>query len=107
MDTISSPGAGIGRDIATGDRADAQIDGFISRRHDQRVKSEGERPAEEAFMESERRYDARRRAEVRAAWVDYHEGQAARHRGVLGALVAFHEAEADKYRNHLHEGDAA
>jgi hypothetical protein len=39
--------------------------------------------------------------------VDYHEGQAARHRGVLEALVAHHEAEAEKHRTHRHEGDAA
>ena len=92
---------------AQGEKVEAELDIFVARRDAQRRRAEGERPPQEIWMDSERRYDARRRAEVRAAWREYHEGQAARHRGVLGALVAHHEAEAEKYREHRHEGDAA
>jgi hypothetical protein len=94
-------------DIAHGEAVEAELDRLVERRHDLRVAEEGERPEHEVWTESERRYDAIRRAEIRAAWVDYHEGQAARHRGVLEALVAHHEAEAEKHRTHRHEGDAA
>ncbi len=94
-------------DIAHGEAVEAELDRLVERRHDLRVAEEGERPEHEAWTESERRYHAIRRAEVRAAWVDYHEGQAARLRHTLGELVARHEAEAEKCRTHLHEGDAA
>ena len=63
-------GRAVGREIATGDRAEAQIDAFISRRDAQRRKSEGDRAEEEAWSKSESRYDAHRRAGNRAAWVD-------------------------------------
>jgi hypothetical protein len=54
-----------------------------SRRHDRRVADEGERPAEEAWAESERLQEARRREENRAARGDeYHQEQAERHRAV-------------------------
>ena len=96
-----------GLDVARGEAVEAELDRLVERRHDRRVAEEGERPAQEAWMESERRYDARRLTENRAAWLAFHEGQAARHKGVLEALVAYHEAEAAKHRNHRHEGDAA
>jgi DNA-binding GntR family transcriptional regulator len=43
-----------------------------------------------------RAYTARRRDEMRAAWCEYHQGQAARHRAVLEALIARHEEQAAK-----------
>ena len=43
-----------------------ELDGFISRRHDQRVRSEGERAVEESWRESERREEARRAEEEHA-----------------------------------------
>ena len=50
------------------DTVDLELDRFITKRHDRRVADEGERPALEAWMESERRYDARRRRKNRALW---------------------------------------
>jgi hypothetical protein len=38
-----------------------------------------------------------RREEMRAAWHEYHQGQAARHRAVLEELIADHEEQAEKY----------
>jgi hypothetical protein len=84
-------------DIAHGEMVEKELDGLITRRHDRRVADEGERPLEEAWAESERRHNARRRAQNRWEWVRYHEGQAERHRRNLEALVAHHESEAAKY----------
>jgi hypothetical protein len=57
-------------------------------------------------MESVRRYNARRREEMRAAWCEYHRGQAARHRAVLETLIARHEGEAAKLMDVQPEGAA-
>jgi hypothetical protein len=75
---------------------EGELDNFISRRHEKRVEEEGERPAEEMWAESERRYAARRREKNRAAWCKYHQDQAARHRATLEALATYHECEAAK-----------
>ena len=96
-----------GLDVAHGETVESELDRLIERRHDRRVAEEGERPAEEIWMESERRYDARRLAENRAAWREYHRGQAERHRAVLEALVSRHEAEAEKYEKHDKKENAA
>ncbi len=53
----------IGREIASGERAEAELDSFISRRDAQRRKSEPERELEAAWVEAERRQEAHRRAE--------------------------------------------
>jgi hypothetical protein len=45
---------------------------------------------------SVRRYHSRWQEENRAAWQEYHQGQAARHRTVLESLIARHEEEAAK-----------
>jgi hypothetical protein len=50
----------------------------------------------EFWKESVRRYTTRRREEMRAAWWEYHQGQAARHRAVLEALIASHESAAER-----------
>ena len=83
-------------DIAQISAVEAELDNFISRRDEKRIKEEGERPAEEMWAESERRYAARLREENRAAWCKYHHDQAARHRAILETLVTYHEGEAAK-----------
>jgi len=95
VDGTREPGAGIGREIAAGERADLQIETFIARRDKQRRETEGDRAEEEAFMESERAYFARLAADGRAEWVRFHRAQAARHRAVLEALIQRHEAAAE------------
>ena len=75
---------------------EGELDNFISRRHEKRIKEEGERPAEEMWAESERRHAARLREENRAAWCKYHHDQAARHRAILETLATYHEGEAAK-----------
>ena len=44
--------------------------------------------------------------ENRAAWGEYHQGQAARHRAALKALIATHEARAAKLMDVQPEGAA-
>jgi hypothetical protein len=77
------PGRFISRDISRGEAVATDLDILITRRHDRRVLEEGERPPEEAWAESERRQEARRHEENRAAWCcEYHQEQAERHRSV-------------------------
>jgi hypothetical protein len=81
-------------DVVRGEVAEAQLTAFIERRDRQRRQTEGERRIEEAWMDSERRYEANRRREIRAAWVAFHEGQAERHRRTLEDLIKHNEAQA-------------
>jgi len=60
------PGAALPRDIAAGEQVEKELDGFISRRHDQRVRSEGKRAVEESWRASECREEARRAEEEHA-----------------------------------------
>ena len=90
-------GAGLSRDIATGEKVEAELDAFIARRHATRVKSEGERDEEAAFRESERRARVVMDAHLRQKWARYHTEQAARHTRTLGALIAHHERRAERF----------
>jgi len=85
---------------------DLELDRLISKRASQdRRPDHDER--EELWQQSERTYNARRREEMRAAWCEYHRGQAARHRAVLEALIARHESEAAKLMEAQPKGSAA
>jgi hypothetical protein len=76
------PGKFIGRVLRAGERTEADIDTLITRRHERRVATESERPAEEAWKETESRHMVARHAANREAWIEYYEGQAERHRAV-------------------------
>jgi hypothetical protein len=81
----------IGREVASGERAEAELDSFISRRHAQRRKSEPERELEAAWAAAEKREAARRRKENRAGWYSWHSSRAA----LYARLSAEHEAAAE------------
>jgi hypothetical protein len=84
--------------------AESGIDKFIAQRHDKRVKAEGrERPLEEAWAESERRYAARRRQELDAAWYGYHMDAAERIERTARRLAKEHRTRAERL---LEEGAA-
>ena len=51
---------------------------------------------EAGYVGSVRRYRSRWQQVNRAAWGEYHQGQAARHRAILKVLIATHEARAAK-----------
>lgn len=80
--------------VARSEMVEAEEDRLIEKRSREGEVDPDER--EELWKESVRRYNARRREEMRAAWCEYHQGQAVRHRGVLESLIARHEAEAER-----------
>ena len=80
------------------DAVDEELDRLISRRASQEMRPDPDEQ-EEIWKASVRAYTARRREQMRAAWCEYHQGQAARHRAVLEALIARHEEQAERYRD--------
>jgi hypothetical protein len=72
VDIAAQPGQDIGRDIGRGEAVEHELDAFISKLHEQRLKTEGERPIEEAWRESERRAEAHRREELRGCWLKWY-----------------------------------
>ena len=62
--------------FARGETAEHHLDALITKRHDQRVKEEGERREEELWQESERQYRAKRHAELTFEWCEFYERQA-------------------------------
>ena len=67
-------------------------------------KTEAARILEAGNTGSVRRYHSRWQGENRAAWCEYHQGQAARHSAVLEALIATPEARAAKLMEDEPEG---
>ena len=82
--------------ISRSESVEHDLNRLIERRHDQRRAEESHKPSEELWQESVKRYNAERDRQLRAAWHEYHRGQAARHRAVLKVLIATHEAQAAK-----------
>jgi type II secretory ATPase GspE/PulE/Tfp pilus assembly ATPase PilB-like protein len=80
------------------DPVDAELDRLISKRASQDRRPDPDE-LEPFYRESVRRYNARRREEMRAAWCEHHQGQAARLRTALEELIANHETQADRYRD--------
>ena len=84
----------LGSATAPGEAVEAELDAFIEKR----AALEDPEANEELWQQSVRRYNARRQEELRDEWREYHQGQAARHRGVLEELIAGHEQQAERYR---------
>jgi hypothetical protein len=78
-------------DVEHGEMVEKQLDALIQRRARKGDVDPDEREA--LWQESVRRYSARREAELKAAWCEHHEGQAARLR------IADHEQQAERYRD--------
>jgi hypothetical protein len=72
--------------------AEAQLERFITQRHEKRIKSEGERAAEEMYAESVRRFQERQRQENRARWYSFHVDMSELH----NRLAAEHQEKAEK-----------
>jgi len=85
----------LGSATAPGEAVEAEIDQFIERRSRQKDPDE----QEELWKASVRAYNARRSDEIRAAWCEHHQGQAARLRATLEALISAHEEQAERYRD--------
>ncbi len=90
-------------DITRSETVEHELTRLIEKRADQRRKDGELTASQEAATQREalwagsvRRYNARVRAERRAAWYGWHMDQAERLRGVLEPLIAFHEEAAEK-----------
>ncbi len=88
-------------DITRSEAVEHELTRLIEKRADQRRKDGELTASQEAATQREalwagsvRRYNARLRAENRAAWYGWHMYQAERLRGVLEPLIAFHEEAA-------------
>jgi hypothetical protein len=82
------------------DTVDAELERFISRRASQDTRPDPDEQ-EELWKASVRAHNARRSGEMRAAWCEYHQLQAARLRAVLEGLIAEHEARAAAYSDQI------
>jgi len=80
------------------DPVDVELDRLISKRASQDRRPDPHEQ-EEIWKASVRAYTARRREEMRAAWCDHHQGQAARLRAILEELINRHEEQAERYRD--------
>jgi hypothetical protein len=78
--------------IGRSEQVESELDAMIERRARQKDPDE----ENQLWRESVRRYNTRRREEIRVAWCECHQAQAARHRGVLEALIADNEEKARK-----------
>jgi hypothetical protein len=91
-------------DLAHCETVEAKLNRLIEKLIEKRSSKEMDPDErEELWQESVRDYTARRREEMRAAWCEYHQGQAVRHRAVLEALIARHEEQAVKLMEATHE----
>jgi hypothetical protein len=79
--------------VEQGERVEGELDAFIERRHDQRVKDEGERAREELWQASVRRYNARQSENLLSAWYEYEMRLYRIHSG----LALEHLEKAEKY----------
>jgi hypothetical protein len=94
----------VARNTRTDEAAETQIETFITRRHEKRVESEGERREREVWQETEIRQAQQRSEANRLAWCEYHRQQAERHRATLTDLIAHHQDQAAKYREYRENG---
>jgi hypothetical protein len=83
-------------DISRSEAVEHELNRLVEKRYDHRTAEERHRPSEELWQASVERYNCERERQLRAAWCEYHQGQAARHKGVLEALIADHEEKARK-----------
>jgi hypothetical protein len=80
-------------DVARADTVDAELDRLISKRASQDRRPDPDEQ-HELWKASVRAYTDQRREEMRAAWREHHQEQAARLRTVLAELIAHHQARA-------------
>jgi hypothetical protein len=95
----------IAQGFAKGEKVEGELDILITRRHEKRRETEGERRERELWQDTEIRHAQQRREANRLAWCEYHRSAAERHRATLASLISHHETQAEKYREngHYHE----
>jgi hypothetical protein len=66
---VEQPGRALSRDISRAEVVETDLERFVSARHEKRLRDEGrDRAEEEAWIESTRRHNAAREAELREQW---------------------------------------
>jgi hypothetical protein len=88
-------------DVARTEQIEGELDAFISKRDKQRRREEGDRPAEEMYAASTRRYHERQVRQGWWEWLRYHERMIAAHTATLEALIGRHREEAERYADLL------
>jgi hypothetical protein len=73
--------------------AEASIESFISKRHSERVRDEGERPHEVLYADSVRRHEERERRQQLWEKLRYHEHMIRSHTATSEAIVGNHREE--------------
>jgi hypothetical protein len=84
-----------------GERAETEIDCFISRRAAREAR---ERTEAEAWQESCRKYAVERHRELAQEWIAFHIENAERLRAALTQMINHHEAEIQRYERLIPEG---
>jgi hypothetical protein len=78
-------------DVARSESVEAELNRLIEKRSTREMDPD---EREEVWKASVKAHNARRREEMRVAWREYHQDQAARHRATLESLIARHKAAA-------------
>jgi len=81
--------------IRSDEAVDAELDRLISRRASQDRRPDPDEQ-DALWKASVRAHNARRSEEMKAAWCEYHQLQAERHRSILEALIEHHERRAEE-----------
>jgi hypothetical protein len=95
------------------DVREQELNALIARRHDKRIKEEGENSEASiaaAWAESCDKYNAARQRELAWQWLRYHQGMLRSHKHTLALLMEHHRAEISKYEKMLgisHNGEVA
>jgi hypothetical protein len=88
----------IAREARSAEAAEAEIERFISRRHDARVADEGERAIQDAWAESARRLAERERQQTLWDRLRYHQAMDRAVTKNCEVIVARHRAAAEQCR---------
>jgi hypothetical protein len=76
--------------------AEAQLERFIESRDEKRRQTEGDRQAEELWMETVRRYHEKERTSLLWERLRYHEAMVRAHTTTHEAIIARHRAELQR-----------
>jgi hypothetical protein len=83
-------------DVAKVNAIEGELDSFVKRRDEEPRRDEGERPVEEIWAKSCRRYAEARECQKQAALYLYHDAHIGRLDRNFGVLRAEHEVKRDR-----------
>ena len=89
-------------DISRSEQVEIDLDRLIEKRHDQRVRDEGERAREQLWVESVRRFHERQEQDLASQWFEYERKMCNLH----AALSEEHRERAERYRRNGNDKEA-